>query len=77
MKIISARNHGAHGKRISVHIDETKIKDGKPDHDYVLDFHWGAGVPLATIKRETKLLCQEHLVRLAEGTVLADEGNAL
>ena len=98
MKIIEAVEHEG-SVRVTVHIDESKRvrdperetppegeEDTRPlvaDPDYVMEFQWGADVPLATIKRETALLCatdlarrggsQRKVVRALDGITLKEE----
>ena len=78
MKIIEAVEHEG-SVRIDVHLDESKRvrdpereappegeEDTRPmvaDPGYIMALQWGADVPVATIKRETALLCAAELDR--------------
>lgn len=82
MKLIKARELATE-YQFSVHLDETKFKDGEPDPDYVVEYTWGKEPPpgrtkaqyLNDIKREIKLLTQHELARrLASETALSMEG---
>ena len=47
--------------KLVVHLDETKLQEGEPNPEFTWAVEWGADVPLAVIKRETKLLAQMAL----------------
>ena len=99
MKVITARDNGPEGRYYVVHLDDTKLipnpihpapADGEPDTRdlvpdpvWVRDYTWGADIPLAAIRREIKLLCQEAIRQMQSpgrgtaGMKLADEGKVL
>lgn len=86
MRIIEATSEPG-TVRVRAHIDEAKtVRDpeqsppGKdeedtraliPDPDFVMELQWGADVPIATIKRETALLCAAELARRGVGKKVA------
>lgn len=68
MKIIDATNDGG-TIQLAVHIDEAKLlTDNSPDPAFVMTFEWAANMPVAVIRRETKLLVQAELARRATRT---------
>ena len=86
MRIIEATSTPG-SMRVRAHIDETKtVRDPEqappgedeedtrafvPDPEFVLEIQWGADVPIATIKRETALLCAAELSRKSGGKKVA------
>lgn len=92
MKIIEAVKADG-SIRMAVHMDEAKqVRDPDqptpaagtpdtrrmvPDPAFVMHIQWGADVPVAVIKRETKLLVQAELARAVLNKVAALDGAAL
>jgi len=84
MKILTAEDRSTE-YYYKIHIDHTKLdKDGKPDPEYVMEFHWGKEPPegqtdkdyLKAIKREMRLLAK-HKLQEQRVSKLPDEGQIL